>query len=360
MNSVPVFVGLDYHSKSIQVCVVEQQGRVLCNKKVGPSLPEVTSLIEPLGSVQRVAIEACSGAADFGDHLHRAVGWRVSLAHPGVISRMRASIDKTDTSDARVIADLCRTNYLPEVWLPPEEIRELRTLVSRRHQRADSIQETKQRIKAMLRDKRLVPPAEVGSTWKASFALWLKELVLPPLLRAVLDDLLEEVHLHTTALKALDAKLKDIAENDPRCQLLMKFKGVGAITACTIRAAIGRFDRFRNGKQFARYCGLSPRNASSGERVADSGTIRAGNPMLKKILIQLAHRAARFDPKWNKAYLELRGRGKPACVAIVAVANRWCRANWHAIKTFEQTLEGEKKLAGEGSAIMQGGEALTA
>ena len=81
-------------------------------------------------------------------------------------------------------------------------------------------------------------------------------------------------------------------------------KGTGLVTAVTIRAEIGRFDRFRTGKQLAHFCGLSPRNASSGPRQADAGLIRTGNPEFRAVLIETAHRLMRFEERWRKLGLE--------------------------------------------------------
>lgn len=332
MESVPIFVGLDYHSGSVQACVVDAAGKVLLNSKRASSVPEVVSVIESLGRVQRVAIEACCGAADFGDHVARATGWRVSLSHPGLVSKMRSSIDKSDRSDARVLADLCRTGYLPEVWLPPESIRELRTLMRRRHQLTDALRRAKTRIGALLRDKRVATPAEIVTKWTLRHVAWLKELTLPPCARMVLDDLLAEIDYHAQRRDTLDARLEQVTAGDAMIARLRQINGIGPVTAWTLRAVIGRFDRFRNGKQLSRYCGLTPKNASSGERVADAGLVRAGDPTLKTVLIQVAQRVVRCEGEWNSLYLGLLERGKPACVAIAAVANRWTRRLWHELK----------------------------
>jgi len=104
------------------------------------------------------------------------------------------------------------------------------------------------------------------------------------------------------------------------------------VTAWTLRAEIGRFDRFRSGKQLARFCGLSPRNASSGNRQADAGLIRAANPQLRAVLIQAAHRLARLDPKWRALALRLRSAGKPGSVVAAAVGNRWVRWLFHQMQ----------------------------
>jgi transposase len=55
---------------------------------------------------------------------------------------------------------------------------------------------------------------------------------------------------------------------------LMSLAGVGLVTAVTLRAEVGRFERFDTGKQLARFCGVTPRNASSGQRQADAGLIQ--------------------------------------------------------------------------------------
>ena len=108
-------------------------------------------------------------------------------------------------------------------------------------------------------------------------------------------------------------------------QRLLKLKGVGPVTAATLRAEIGRFDRFRNGKQLARFCGLSPRNASSGQRQADAGLVKAGNPELRATLVELAHRLIRYEARWAQLGRKLKERGKPGSLAAAAVANRWVR-----------------------------------
>jgi transposase len=112
---------------------------------------------------------------------------------------------------------------------------------------------------------------------------------------------------------------------------LLSLRGIGPVTAWVIRAEIGRFDRFASGKQLSRFCGLSPRNASSGMRQADAGLIKAANPLLRATLIEAAHRLARYDPRWNAMNRQMRMRGKPGSVVAAAVANRWMRWLFHEI-----------------------------
>ena len=73
-------------------------------------------------------------AADFAEQLRDRYHWEVKLAHPGYVRRLKQSPDKSDSSDAALLADLVRVNYLPEFWLAPSSTRHLRRLVRYRQQ----------------------------------------------------------------------------------------------------------------------------------------------------------------------------------------------------------------------------------
>lgn len=119
----------------------------------------------------------------------------------------------------------------------------------------------------------------------------------------------------------------------------MQQPGVGEVTAWVLRAFIGRFDRFNSGKQLSRYCGLSPRNCSSGSRQSEGGLIKASNCILRATLIQAAHRLVRTVPRWSTLADAMRRRGKPTCVIVAAVANRWMRGMYHAMRVVHQSGE---------------------
>ena len=329
MDIVTIYVGLDYHQNSIQVCVMDSSGKILTNQKCGNRWTEVHKIVSHFGPSAQVAIESCCGAADLAEALIRECDWSISLAHPGYVARMKQGPDKTDWGDARLLADLVRVGYLPKVWLAPENIRELRRLVRYRQQRANERRNVKLRFRALLRDQRV--RCESNAWTKAWFAE-LKTLELPTLSRWILEE-------HLTELKRLKEKLADtekrLAETTAEDAIVAKLqtcKGVGLITAVTLRAEIGRFDRFRNGKQLARFCGFSPRNASSGERVADAGLVKAINPQLRATLLQSVHCLSRYDERWSALRNRLLLAGKPKNVATAAVGNRWLRWLYHEMQ----------------------------
>ncbi len=148
------------------------------------------------------------------------------------------------------------------------------------------------------------------------------------------------VDCHVERLVSLDRQIATVGKHlsqmtaeDVVVTRLLKFRGIGEVTAWVIRAEIGRFDRFRSGKQLSRFCGLSPRNASSGNRQADAGLVKAGSNLLRATLIEAAHRLIRWDGRWRALAGKWSRAGKPGSVIAAAVANRWMRWLFHQMQS---------------------------
>jgi transposase len=329
MNSVTVYVGLDYHQDFVQVCVLDAGGVVLSNRACANDASALRQRVAAFGDRVFAAIECCTGAASLADELSVLPGWSVDLAHPGYVARLKQSPDKTDLQDAHLLADLERVGYLPKVWLAPPELRDLRQLVRYRQQLVARRRNAKLRVGALLREARVAKPA--AKPWTKAWLAWVKRLSLGGHARWVMDQHLAELEALAVQIEATEERIAQATAGDAVVQRLLKEKGVGPVTAATLRAEIGRFDRFRNGKQLARFCGLSPRNASSGQRQADAGLVKAGNPELRAALIELAHRLIRYEARWSQLGRKLKVGGKPGSVAAAAVANRWVRRLHHVM-----------------------------
>jgi transposase len=328
-----VFVGLDYHQDSVQVCVLDRAGNLLMNRPCrndAGAIVKITRTHCADNATVQAAIEACCGAADLAEELVTA-GWIVNLAHPGFVSRMKQNPDKTDYSDARMLADLERVGYLPRVWLASQDVRQLRRLIRFRQQLVDERRDLKLRIGAVLREERIVRP--VFHSWTKLWWKWLShEAPLGEQSRWVVERQLRRLVALAEEIKDVEARLTRLTKKDPLVERLRTQPGVGLVTSVTMRAEIGRFDRFRSGKQLSRFCGLSPRNASSGQRQADAGLIRAGNPRLRAAIIEAAHLIVRHDEHWQKMFHQLRAHGKPYSLALAAIANRWVRWLFHQVQ----------------------------
>lgn len=329
MSMVTLAVGLDYHPGCVQVCVMDPQGTMLFNGTRLNCAEELNRVVRLHGQQIRAAIEVSPGAAHLAHELATKFGWCVEMAHPGYVARIKQSPDKTDYGDARLLADLTRVGYLPKVWLAPPEIQDLRTLTRHRAELAAQKRATKLRARAILRNYRLRRP---GSAWTKEWLAWVREVALPEQTRWVLDRHLREIKRLEGEIDIVEARMTEVTKENPFVQFLLKQRGIGLVTAVTLAAEIGRVDRFRDAKQLSRFCGVTPRNASSGSRQADAGLIKASNPELRRVLIEAAQRLIRFDDWWRAFYERLKERGKPYCVIVAAAANRWVRQMYHPLK----------------------------
>lgn len=322
------FIGLDYHNESIQVCVLDPAGKVLGNRSLPNDVDAVVAFVEQVAPgrvIRGGAIEACCGAANLAERL-RAITWNIELAHAGLCSRMKQNPDKTDLTDAHLLADLVRVGYLPRVWLPPREIRDLRRLVRYRQQLVERRRNTKLRMRAMLREERIQVPSDAGNVWTKGWLAWLRTTTsLGSHSRWVMDRHLASLDQIIVEIREVEQRMEQATHDDAVTQQLLAEKGVGLVTAVTLRAEIGSFARFQSGKQLARYCAVTPKNASSGARQADAGLIRAGNLPLRSLLIEAGHRLCRYVPRWQQMKQQLLARGKPRGVIAAAVVNRWVR-----------------------------------
>jgi len=330
---------LDYHQDSVQVCVLGEDGRQLLNRSCPNDWRKIAEAAASVGAVKRAAVEACCGAADLAEELRDKAGWQADLAHPGYVQRMKRSPDKSDFSDGRMLGDLCRVGYLPEVYLPSSYERDLRQLVNHRQSRVDQRRAAKLRVGAVLREHRAKPPKGLSRWSKAwvAWSAWAPEL--SDHARWVVGELLSEIQHLDGKVRAADTRLRQATAGDGRVSRLMNEPGVGEVTAWVLRASVGRFDRFASGKQLSRYCGLSPCNASSGARQADAGLVRGCNKLLRATLIQAAHRLIRTEPRWRGLAESMKARGKCGSVVAAAVANRWARGLWHRMNENQEATK---------------------
>lgn len=309
---------------------MDQQANIKVNRRCDNDLASLLPVLNQAGNIKKIAIEACEGAADLGEALTQAGPWAVELAHPLYVSKLKGSPDKTDCTDAELLADLSRVGYLPRTWLPPKAIRQLRQLVNHRHRLADDRRALKLRIGAVLRHERIKIK---GTRWTKA---WLEAIRIHPDLsetaRWLIEDHLDELQSVQHRLRRIEAKLREVTQGDPVIEHLHAIEGIGEITAWVLRASIGRFDRFKSAKHLCRYCGLSPKNSSSGQRQNQGGLVNAVDPRLRAILIQAAQRLIRLEPRWKQLAQRLLRQGKPKNVVVAAIANRWMRTVYQRMK----------------------------
>jgi transposase len=286
--------------------------------------------------VRGVALEACTGSAEFATRLIEATEWNVQLAHAGAVHRLKQGPDKTDHTDAWHLANLIRVNYLPQVWLADATTRQLRHLVRYRQALMADAKDIKLRIRSLLKEDGMVETC-TATAWTKTWRAWLSSVCLPEHSQWIVTQQLATLEYLQAKIAEVDQRMTEATREDPLVQKLLAQAGVGLVTALLLRAVVGRVDRFKNGKQLSRYCGVTPCNASSGKRQADSGLVPAGHADLRAALIQLAKRLPRQVPRWRE-FKERMGKRKPANVVSAAIANRWLRRLYHELKNVTEPV----------------------
>ena len=251
MDILAVYVGLDYHSDSIQVCVMAENGEVLLNRSVASEVGCVVEAVRsasPAILVRGVAIEACTGSAEFAARLREATEWNVRLAHASAVHQLKKGPDKSDHTDAWHLANLIRVNYLPEVWLADAETRQLRHMVRYRQSLMADAKDIKLRIRSLLKEDGVAETCRERA-WTKSWLEWLKQAALPEQSRWIVEQQLDLLSKLEQKIREVDQRLDQTTKDDTTVQKLLEEEGIGLVTAMLLRAVVGRFDRFCNGKQ---------------------------------------------------------------------------------------------------------------
>ncbi len=123
------------------------------------------------------------------------------------------------------------------------------------------------------------------------------------------------------SLKQFDEAVNEQAAQRAEAVQLMTHPGVGLVTSLAFVLMVGPVDRFQRSKQLASYLGLNPSEHSSGGKQKLGAISKQGNPMLRGLLVEAGHTAARLDPELRQDYQRLRLR-RGGSVAKVAIARK--------------------------------------
>src|SRR5215204_2861781 len=290
---MPIVMGLDQHRAQIAAEWIDTDTGEVGRARVSPALRgDVRRFFKRFVGLQlEVALEATTGWRFVAEEL-RAVGAEVHLAEPAETAARRGNKKraKTDRGDARHLRELLMIGRLPESWIAPDHLLDLRTRVRLRHTLVDQRGEWQQRIQAVLYHHGF--PQRHGLLTGENRA-WLEGLSLPASAR-------EQVAVALTMIDALDAQsapvtraLRLYARRQPGCRALMKHYGIGELTAVTILAELGDARRFSSSRHAVRYAGMDITVRESDRRRSPGHLSRQGPPALRWALYEAAQVARR-------------------------------------------------------------------
>jgi transposase len=340
--------GLDVHRRQITFDWVDHVTGESGRGRVAPATREMfqswlASL--PAGDAA-FAVEACTGWRFVVEELV-AAGFTAHLAEPADTATLRGRKKraKTDKADARHLRVLLEQGRLPESWIPPGHLLDLRELVRLRKTLLDQRTQWQQRIHAVLYHHGVPKPEHMLRS--QATRMWLEQVGLPTPSQLVVVTGLGEIDAADTRMEPLDRWLRAYARRQPGCRALTEqLYGVGPVTAPTILAELGDARRFRNGDAVVRYTGLDVSVYSSDGKRSPGRLSRQGPELLRWALFEAAKSHARATAPEHAYYDSVRER-LTANRATLSVARKLARRARHIL-----TELGDDALATVDSAVL--------
>ncbi|MDP8909357.1 MAG: IS110 family transposase [Chloroflexota bacterium] len=326
-----IVMGLDQHRAQITAEWLDTDTGEISRKRIAPADRDGVRAFAARFRDQEleVALEATTGWRFVVEEFH-AIGAEVHLAEPAETAARRGTKKraKSDRADARHLRELLMVGRLPESWIPPEHLLELRARVRLRHTLVDQRREWQQRIQAVLYHHGVAPRSWLlGSESRA----WLAELKLPAAAREQITIAMTLIDAHDAQLVPLDQQLRDYAKRQPGCRALMRHYGIGPLTSVTILAELGDARRFNSSREAVRYAGLDITVHQSDARRAPGHLSRQGPSALRWALFEAAQCARRPGSPDHDYYVQAAARlgGNRACLAV---ARKLLKRSFHTLR----------------------------
>src|SRR5262245_60144823 len=330
VQSSPRFVAIDIHKSYLMVGAIDIEQRIVLQPRKVELHRFLAWAQANLLPTDAVVLEATTNAWTIYDQLVGLVS-RVVVAHPAKVKLIAEARVKTDKVDVLTLAKLLRADMLPEVWVPPMHVRDLRALLSHRR-RLVALQTTaKNRLHSVLHRLNLKPPA--GDLFARKQRDWWKMLELSATERLRVEQDLATLEHIEPQIGQVDAELRRLSTGEEWAEqvpYLVQLPGIGLLTAMTILGAIGDVTRFGSAKQLVGYAGLGAGVHASGKTHRDKGITKQGRRDLRFVLVEAARVAVQTHPYWKREFAQLARRiGEHK--AVVASARKLLIVVWHVL-----------------------------
>jgi len=312
-----MIIGCDLHTRYQQIAMVDTETGELVERRLEHESGEARAFYAGLKGAVRVGIEATGHTAWF-EALLAELGYELWM---GDAAKIRAAVvrkQKTDARDAAHLLDMLCTNRFPTIWRPSLPERDLRQLLWHRQKLVWMWGAVKNQMHALAMGEGVCRKKKL---FTAKGRTELEGLSLGPWASYRRQELLRMFDELQSSVKKLDQAVELAARSEPRAARLMTHPGVGPITSLAFVLIIGPVERFERSKQVVSYLGLNPQERSSGGRQRLGSISKQGNPMMRSLLVEAGHTAARLDPQLQRTYQRLKFR-RGAAVAKVAIARK--------------------------------------
>jgi transposase len=312
-----MIIGCDLHTRYQQIAMVDTETGEFVERRLEHESGEARTFYAGLRGAVRVGIEATGHTAWF-EAMLAEFGHELWM---GDAAKIRAAVvrkQKTDARDAAHLLDMLCTNRFPTIWRPSLAERDLRQLLWHRQKLVWMWGAVKNQMHALAMGEGVCRKKKL---FTAKGRTELEGLTLGRWASYRRQELLRLFDELQSSVKKLDQAVELAAKNEPLAARLMTHPGVGPITSLAFVLIIGPVERFDRSKQVVSYLGLNPQEHSSGGRQRLGSISKQGNPMMRSLLVEAGHTAARLDPQLQRTYQRLKFR-RGAAVAKVAIARK--------------------------------------
>ena len=310
-------VGCDLHTRYQQVALLDEETGELIERRLEHANGEAKEFYTKLAGRVRVGIEA-TGHTRWFERLLAELGHELWIGDAARIRAADVRKQKTDARDAALLLELLLSGRFPRLWRPSREARDLRQLLWHRQKLVWMRNAVGNQLHALAMGEGICRKKQLF-TKKGRAEL--EALNLDPWASRRRQELLHMLDQTDASLKQFDQAVHEQASRNDSAVRLMTHPGVGPVTSLAFVLIVGPVTRFQRSKQLVSYLGLNPQEHSSGGRQKLGAISKQGNPMLRGLLVEAGHTAARFDPELRQDYQRLRLR-RGGSVAKVAIARK--------------------------------------
>ena len=324
------YLGIDLHRRrSLAVCLNEE-GETLWWRRFENSPENLAAVVEEAGPSPEVAIEATWGwywAAD----LITDMGGTVHLGHPLAIKGYENRRVKNDLADATLLADLLRMNRLPESWIAPDSIRQLRELVRYRHKLSQMRTGLKGQIHSVMGKEGIIPT--LVELWGPAGTAYLDSLDMADAYATRVDSLRDLVDIFDEEIIQLDKRIHQRLKDNVGYRVIQRLNGVGPVHAAVFCAEIGDVHRFPSAKKLCSWSGLTPKVKESDVKSYPQPISKQGSRLVRWSAVEAVsryHRGAEIRDLYQRV-AERRGRN----IGRVAAARKLLTLVYYGLRDGE-------------------------
>jgi len=282
----------------------------------------------------KVVIEATTNVWDIYDIVSPLVS-RTVVAHAAKVRQIAEARVKTDKEDIKRLLVLLIADIVPEVWVPPVPVRELRGLVSYRWRLVKMSTMIQNRLHSILHRHNIQSP-EGGLDTDTNRLWWERQAFNPTEALQVKQELatLAQIEQHKDEVEQELGRLSNSEPWSSQSAYVMQLSGMGIVLTMTVLSAIGEIQRFESPRKLVGYAGLGAGVHDSGKEHHDKKITKSGRKELRWAMVEAAWRAVRNYPYWKKQF-EVLTRRKEKNQAIVVIARKLLVTIWYVLSRRE-------------------------